>query len=317
MAIGSWTSTVDIMGDLVYRLYLQEKDGKMVYQIPVNPEIFRTDIQANLDNYNVLNTGDIIRIRKPQLKTWNWDGVFLNDLANPLNSYGVIFPPTTYVYLFEKWMKNKTVLKFMVNSFSLLNKLCKGENRLCTIENFKYEDRGGEVGDIYYSIQLREYREYNSKLILTEGIEDAANSILNEKAAMSWMITQSAASQAYTIWTAVQGASTSLKMVAETKNTQKELKDSNTSGTVKTNPIKVKARGTSKIGIDSNINFTGDTYKYGINLSKGTTNFEKYKAYINEDATIIGYKDNYYLVQTSENKNVYIRKDLETIKENA
>ena len=38
-------------------------------------------------------------------------------------------------------------------------------NNLFSIENFKYEEHGGEVGDIYYTLELKKYKNYAAKKV--------------------------------------------------------------------------------------------------------------------------------------------------------
>lgn len=154
---------------VIYRMYISE--GKMVYQLPINPETFKTNCGSNNDIYNVLGQGDVVRPRLPKLREWSWDGLFMSDAFDPLNIPGLIFPPMIYVTAIERIQKSKKPVKFMQNTVDLVGSFF-GANTKVVVEDFRYEERGGEVGDIYYSIVLKEYKEFGMSVIpLVEGID--------------------------------------------------------------------------------------------------------------------------------------------------
>ena len=66
-------------------------------------------------------------------------------------------------------MKNKKPIKFVQNSIGLIKSWVSGENCKVVVEDFKYEERGGEVGDIYYSIVIKEYKHFAPQLIMQIG----------------------------------------------------------------------------------------------------------------------------------------------------
>ena len=162
---------VDNLGNAIrsakYRIYLQ--DDFKLYQLPINPETFKTTLSGNNDQYNVLGLGDVVKPRLPKLKEWSWDGLFMADFTDPLNIPCLIFPPSTYITVIENAMKNKKPLKFIQNSMDLIKGWVSGENVKVVIDDFKYEERGGEVGDIYYSITLREYKHFAPKMLMYLG----------------------------------------------------------------------------------------------------------------------------------------------------
>lgn len=280
-------SIVSLVSDLLYRIYFQDKTG-MVYQIPVNPESFRTEVVANIDNYNIVGVGDIIRPRTRQLKKWSWDGVFMLDITDPLNSYGLILLPQIYVTMIEKWMKEKQVIKFMQNSVNLAASLLNGSNNRVVIDKFEYEDRGGEPGDIYYSISLTEFREYGVSIISTEGIGEVQE--VAQQASASTFSSRAAA------------ISTIAPDIVITS-----LKEST--------PIQKSSRLSDNVGIGSQINFSGDVYKLVFDIDTKEQKLEYYKSLINQNAKVEGIRDNYYNIQLSDtHENVFISQKEKTIK---
>ena len=160
---GTFQTVSRAIENIVYRMYLQ--DGWQLIQMPINPETFKTTANGNLDNQNIVGIGDIIRPKAPQLRTFTWSGLFMADYFDPLNSAILIYPPQFYVKWIEGVMKKQKPIKFMNNTISMAMSFIKPSNYKVLIEKFEYEERGGEPGDIYYTISLKEYREYGIKQI--------------------------------------------------------------------------------------------------------------------------------------------------------
>lgn len=163
------------ISSVIYRMYLESASfGKLsLMQLPINPETFKTTASGSNDVYNIVGIGDVVRPRTPKLKEWSWDGLFMSDPTDPLNIPGLIYPPSIYISCIEKAMNDKTPIKFIQNSVGLVSKWLTGANCNVVIEDFKYEERGGEVGDIYYSITLKEYRNFGlQSLLLLDGFDN-------------------------------------------------------------------------------------------------------------------------------------------------
>ncbi|HBI63014.1 MAG TPA: hypothetical protein DDY31_17720 [Lachnospiraceae bacterium] len=128
-------------------------------KIPVNPEEIKIDYPTDHQTYDILGTGQIVVPKKPALKTVAWEGFFPGDRnASYVNSGAR--SPKYYVDCFEKALKNKQVCRLVISRSSLYD-----TNMKCIVSSFETTDKGGEPDDIYYSVELQEYKSYAPKTV--------------------------------------------------------------------------------------------------------------------------------------------------------
>lgn len=123
-------------------------------KLPVNPEEIEIRNPTNHKTFDVLGLGQIVVPRKPALRTVVWDGFFPGDLSASYVNSGAK-SPKYYVSCFEKALKKKQVCRLIISRSGLCD-----TNMSCIVSDFKTKDKGGEPDDIYYSVELQEYRPY-------------------------------------------------------------------------------------------------------------------------------------------------------------
>lgn len=147
------------MGKLKNTASIYLRFGKKL-KIPVNPETIEIKYPSNHKEYDVLGIGQIVVPRKPGLKEVSWEGFFPGtDNADPYITRG-IKSPKVYVRQIEKAMKGKQTGRLIISRSGLYD-----TNMRCIISEFVTKDKGGEPGDMYYSITLKEYREYSPQIV--------------------------------------------------------------------------------------------------------------------------------------------------------
>lgn len=141
----------------------QNVANDMVYRLPVNPEKIPVSQDSANEEYNVLGIGPIMVPRIPNLKKISIESYFPGRIDRMTLTSGDFQPPEFYINFFRNAMENKEVLiyavsrcyedgtPYFVNDPSI-NVLVTG---------FQTEERGGETGDFYYTLELTEYRDYN------------------------------------------------------------------------------------------------------------------------------------------------------------
>lgn len=141
----------------------QNVTNDMVYRLPVNPEKIPVSQDSANEEYNVLGIGPIMVPRIPNLKKISIESYFPGRIDRMTLTSGDFQPPEFYINFFRNAMENKEVLiyavsrcyedgtPYFVNDPSI-NVLVTG---------FQTEERGGETGDFYYTLELTEYRDYN------------------------------------------------------------------------------------------------------------------------------------------------------------
>lgn len=139
------------------KIYIEFGGSRM--QIPVNPEEIEESHPSNNKDYDVIGIGQVVVQRKPALKEVSWEGFFPADLSAPYVNTGASVPQS-YINAIRAAMDSKQKCRLIITRSRLHN-----TNMRCIVSDFKTTDKGGEPEDIYYSITLREYKDYGPRAI--------------------------------------------------------------------------------------------------------------------------------------------------------
>ncbi|MBU3193461.1 LysM peptidoglycan-binding domain-containing protein [Clostridium algidicarnis] len=143
----------------MYKMYLGINNGEEGFTLPVLPE--KIEINENGDNktFDVINLGEINTINLPKLTEISFES-FLPRHRGPYVSSEQLFSPDFYISKIREWREKKQKIRFIFVGSPL------EINDLFTVENLKLVENGGEVGDIYYSIELKRYKPYAAKKVV-------------------------------------------------------------------------------------------------------------------------------------------------------
>lgn len=143
-----------------FGLYFSGSGG--VVRLPVNPSKLPEEKDNENGEYNVLGIGPIMIPRTPKLRV-----VAISSFFPGRNIPGLVVgtfqAPDYYVNFFQSAMDNRSVLVYTpVRYYPDGTPFMTGSTGFeCIVTKFTYEDRGGEVGDIYYDLEVTEYRDYS------------------------------------------------------------------------------------------------------------------------------------------------------------
>jgi nucleoid-associated protein YgaU len=142
----------------MYKMYFGINNGEEGFILPVLPE--KVEFSENGDNktYNVINLGEVNTINPPKLMEINFESFFPQNMG-PYVSSEQLFEPSFYITKIKDWREKRLKVRFIFVGGTIQI------NDLFTIENFKYSESGGEVGDIYYSIEIKRYKKYSAKKV--------------------------------------------------------------------------------------------------------------------------------------------------------
>lgn len=150
----------------MYKMYLGINDGEEGFILPVLPEKIEIDEGGDNKTYNIVNLGEVNVINLPKLTKVSFGSYFpLNN--GPYVSTEKLFTPSFYVKKIQEWRKkcNKVRFIFTGGQLDFVFNTSLEVNNVFSIENFKYEENGGEVGDIYYTLELKKYKNYAAKKV--------------------------------------------------------------------------------------------------------------------------------------------------------
>ncbi|MEF9952194.1 MAG: LysM peptidoglycan-binding domain-containing protein [Clostridium sp.] len=132
-----------------YKLYFGLDTGEG-FTLPVLPEEIEVKKDGNNETINIVNLGEVSIINKPKLADIEFECHFPLHEA-PYLATDKLMPPSYYVKKIEKWRDEEKPIRVILVGSPL------EINQLYSIENFNKKEVGGEVGDIYYLIHLKEY----------------------------------------------------------------------------------------------------------------------------------------------------------------
>lgn len=131
--------------------------GKL--SIPVLPETIQVKSPGQNETETVLGLGEVVLPRPLGLRTLSWESFFPANPAPYLTMSqraALALPPFELVKAIQAIRDSLKPTKFQL--------LRQGMdlNMEVLISSFDYEERGGEPGDLYYSIELTEWRSFQA-----------------------------------------------------------------------------------------------------------------------------------------------------------
>ena len=179
-----------------FGLYFSGSGG--VVRLPVNPSKLPEEKDNENGEYNVLGIGPIMVPRTPKLRVVSISSFFPGRNIPGL-AVGTFQPPDFYVDFFQSAMDNRSVLVYTpVRYYPDGTPFMTGSTGFeCIVTKFTYEDRGGEVGDIYYDLEVTEYRDYSPismQIASSSGGSSSAASFGGAAAASARSMTRAASS---------------------------------------------------------------------------------------------------------------------------
>lgn len=132
------------------------KFGKKI-KIPVNPPEINITAPTNNKTYEVLSKGEVVVQMPSGLKEVSFESYASNN-DEPFTDGSI--SPRSFVKALQKAMDKKIKGRLIISRSDLFD-----TNMRCIIEEFTTKDKGGEPDDIYYSIKLREYRDYSAQSV--------------------------------------------------------------------------------------------------------------------------------------------------------
>jgi hypothetical protein len=129
------------------------------YEIPVLPEKLSIQTAGKNDKTTVIGLGEINILRQKGLREVSWESLFPAHLA-PYVTAGKPMAPMEYVKAIQEVRDAEEPIIFLIIGADLDINIRFG------IDSFDYEERGREVGDIYYEIKLTEWKDYSPKRII-------------------------------------------------------------------------------------------------------------------------------------------------------
>ena len=159
-----------------YSIYFT-RNGEVV-RLPHNPEKLPETRSASNGEYNVLGLGPVMVPRTPNLRELTISGYFPGALSSSLTSLLTYHPPEYFINFFTSAMNAREPILYTpvrINELGIPFSL-SDPGYYVLVTDFKTEERGGETGDFYYDLTLKEWRDYapNRVQIVQDGTAQAS-----------------------------------------------------------------------------------------------------------------------------------------------
>ncbi|MBW6408480.1 LysM peptidoglycan-binding domain-containing protein [Clostridium weizhouense] len=148
-----------------YKMRLSINNGDEGFVLPVLPQEIEINENGNNKTYDVINLGEVNVLNVPKLTKISFKSYFPRN-NGPYVSDKHFFRPHVYMNKLKQWRQNKEKIRFIFigSEFEI--------NDLFSIESLKFTEKGGEVGDIYYYIELKRYKPYYAKKAVVQEIKN-------------------------------------------------------------------------------------------------------------------------------------------------
>lgn len=141
--------------------------NNLIVRLPVNPAELPESKESDYGEYNVLGLGPITIPRTPKQKEITISSYFPGIATRDVLTVNGFQPPEFYIQFFEAAMNEKRILtytpvRYMEDGTPFYT---QDAGWKCLVLSFNKAEKGGETGDFYYDLLIREYRDYSPERV--------------------------------------------------------------------------------------------------------------------------------------------------------
>ena len=134
-----------------YQMYITFNNETEKLRLPVLPDVLDVSSGSRNESINISGLGEITIFQDQPALQLSFESYFPAETSFPQQSIDTIL----------RWKGAKKPIHLIITGTKI--------NFFCSIEAFRYSEKGGDVGTIYYSLSLKEYREVSVKRITMKG----------------------------------------------------------------------------------------------------------------------------------------------------
>lgn len=142
--------------------WLKTLDEQEKLRLPVNPEQIAVKSSYGYDDVQVTQLGEYTVIGEAVLREFSFGSFFPRDYHPGYCEYVDVPKPWDTVQRIERWMNSRKPIRFNVTGTKI-------EELLVTIRSFQYSERAGNPGDVFYELELKEYKKVEFRQVETSG----------------------------------------------------------------------------------------------------------------------------------------------------
>lgn len=154
-----------------YQYWLTFNNEKERLRLPVLPESFKVVNGSKNESVDISGLGEITVKQDRPAMVFSFSS-FFPSASFPGIEYSNFPNPETCRATIEQWKEADQPIHFIITGSRI--------NIFATIENFEYEERGGDIGTLHYSITLKEFRPVQIRQVKVN-VSTGAASVSKEK----------------------------------------------------------------------------------------------------------------------------------------
>lgn len=155
--------------DTTIPIYISLSYDRYFLKFPVNPESIKKERGSSSATVEIEGLGQVSVPKKPDLARIRIESFFWHE-TNSVFGFNLT-PAFMYVNWLEKWQESRKPANLIVTRLNYSMQV--------TCESFTHEIRAGEEEDVYYTLELQEYRPHKAKKIGLPYDEDLLQKIQN------------------------------------------------------------------------------------------------------------------------------------------
>ncbi len=144
----------------MYRFYL--KQGQTQFLFPVTP----AKLEVKTDNHNqtvsILNIGEVNILKSKGLDEIRFTALFPNHAYSFVMQENQWKPPSAYIQMLQTFQAAKLPVQLTIFRQLADGSLLFADNREMVLEKCSMLEKGGEQGDVWVELLLKEYRRSQS-----------------------------------------------------------------------------------------------------------------------------------------------------------
>lgn len=139
-----------------YQMWLTANGESEKMRFPVLPELIKVTYGATTKSVDISGLGEIVIKQDRKAIAIEFES-FFPAARFPGIQVESITSPQTLKNKVENWKNSDKPAHFLITGTDI--------NFYCIIESFPCEEHGGDIGTIYYSLKLKEYREVSARQV--------------------------------------------------------------------------------------------------------------------------------------------------------
>ncbi|MCT4686087.1 LysM peptidoglycan-binding domain-containing protein [Vallitalea sp.] len=142
------------------KIYLSYNNQTENLELPILPKKIEVKEKGNNKSHTLQNIGEISVINKVKASIIKIDSIFPLHYG-PYVTSKILKDPVEYINTIKRWRDSNKPIRLVITDTAFPLTMA------CTIENLSYKEAAGAVGDIEYSIELKEYRWHKVNKVVT------------------------------------------------------------------------------------------------------------------------------------------------------